>query len=151
MPLAPPQSDDFLELVRRSRQGRLKVFLGPAAGVGKTYRMLEEAHQLQRRGVDVVIGIIDAHGRPETDALLAGLPRAEVRRIAHRGVETVELDVEALKQRAPEVVLVDEVAHTNAPGSRNHKPTRTSSSSSGSAFTSTRPSTSSTLRASTTW
>jgi two-component system sensor histidine kinase KdpD len=115
------RSDEFLELVRRSRQGRLKVFLGPAAGVGKTYRMLQEAHQLKKRGVAVVIGVIDTHGREETAALLAGLPQVPLRRVEYRGVELSELDVDALKERAPEVALVDEVAHTNAPGSKNKK------------------------------
>ena len=115
------RSDDFLELVRRSRQGRLKVFLGPAAGVGKTYRMLEEAHQLVRRGVDVVIGVIDTHGRSETAALMAGLEQVPLRTVSYRGVELSELDVEAVIARAPEIALIDEVAHTNAPGSANKK------------------------------
>lgn len=115
------RSDEFLELVRRSRQGRLKVFLGPAAGVGKTYRMLQEAHQLKTRGVDVVIGVIDTHEREETAALLEGLPQVALRWIEYRGVELSELDVDALKERSPEVALVDEVAHTNAPGSKNKK------------------------------
>lgn len=118
---ARTRSDDFLELVRRSRQGRLKVFLGPAAGVGKTYRMLQEAHQLQQRGVDVVIGVIDTHGRPETAALMAGLEQVPLRTIQYRGVELTELDVDAVKKRAPEIALIDEVAHTNAPGSKNKK------------------------------
>jgi two-component system sensor histidine kinase KdpD len=115
------RSAEFLELVRRSRQGRLKVFLGPAAGVGKTYRMLQEAHALRRQGVDVVIGVIDTHGRPETDALVHGLPQVPLRRIEHRGVSLEELDVDAVIARAPEIVLVDEVAHTNAPGSRHRR------------------------------
>lgn len=113
--------EEFLELVRRSRQGRLKVFLGPAAGVGKTYRMLQEAHQLRERGVDVVLGVIDAHGRPETLQLTLGLPQVPLRKIAYRGVELLELDVDEVKRRAPEIVLVDEVAHTNAPGSLHKK------------------------------
>ena len=121
MPATHARSDDFLELVRRSRQGRLKVFLGPAAGVGKTYRMLQEAHQLKQRGVDVVIGVVDTHGRVETAALLEGLPQVPRRSIEYRGVELSELDVDALKERAPEIALVDEVAHTNAPGSKNKK------------------------------
>lgn len=115
------RSAEFLELVRRSRQGRLKVFLGPAAGVGKTYRMLQEAHALRSQGVDVVIGVIDSHGRPETEALVHGLPQVPLRRIEHRGVALAELDVDAVIARAPEIVLVDEVAHTNAPGSRHRR------------------------------
>jgi two-component system, OmpR family, sensor histidine kinase KdpD len=121
MPPVRTRSDDFLELVRRSRQGRLKVFLGPAAGVGKTYRMLQEAHQLKKRGVDVVIGVIDTHGRAETAALMDGLPQVPLRKVEYRGVELVELDVDAVKKRAPEIALVDELAHTNAPGSKNKK------------------------------
>lgn len=121
MPPAHARSDEFLELVRRSRQGRLKVFLGPAAGVGKTYRMLEEAQELRRRGVDVVIGVIDTHGREATAALVADLPRVPLRKVAYRGVELDELDVEAVIERAPEVALIDEAAHTNAPGSKNKK------------------------------
>lgn len=115
------RSDEFLELVRRSRQGRLKVFLGPAAGVGKTYRMLQEAHQLQKRGVDVAVGVIDTHGRQETAALMEGLPQVPLRKVEYRGVELEELDVDEVKKRAPEIALVDEVAHTNAPGSKNRK------------------------------
>lgn len=115
------RSNDFLELVRRSRQGRLKVFLGPAAGVGKTYRMLQEAHELHKRGVDVVIGAIETHGRPETAALLMGLEYVPPRKIEYRGVCLDEMDLDAVLARKPEVVVVDEVAHTNAPGSRYRK------------------------------
>lgn len=115
------RSAEFLELVRRSRQGRLKLFLGPAAGVGKTYRMLQEAHALCSQGVDVVIGVIDTHGRPDTEALVPGLPQVPLRRVEHRGVSLGELDVDAVIARAPEIVLVDEVAHTNAPGSRHRR------------------------------
>jgi two-component system sensor histidine kinase KdpD len=83
--------------------------------------MLQEAHQLRKRGVDVVIGVIDTHGREETAALLEGLPQVPLRRVEYHGVELSELDVDTLKERAPEVALVDEVAHTNAPGSKNRK------------------------------
>lgn len=121
MPPPPTRSDEFLELVRRSRQGRLKVFLGPAAGVGKTFRMLQEAHQLKKRGVDVVIGVIDTHGREDTAALMQGLDQVPRRTVAYRGVTLEELDVDAVKNRAPEIALIDEVAHTNAPGSKNKK------------------------------
>lgn len=113
--------EDFLEFVRRGRQGRLKVFLGPAPGVGKTYRMLQEARQLRDRGVDVVIGVVDAHDRLETARLTEGLPQVPLRSVAYRGVESFELDVEALKRRAPEVALVDEVARANAPGNLHKK------------------------------
>src|SRR6187200_2188072 len=88
------KTEEFLELVRRSRQGRLKVFLGPAAGVGKTYRMLQEAHQLRERGVDVVLGVIDAHGRAETLGLSQGLPQVPLRKLVFRDIELLELDVD---------------------------------------------------------
>jgi two-component system sensor histidine kinase KdpD len=113
--------EDFLELVERSKRGRLKLYLGFAAGVGKTYRMLEEAHALQRRGVDVVVGFVETHGRAETAALTEGLAEVPRRRIEYRGVAIDEMDVEAIIARAPQVALVDEVAHTNAPGSKNRK------------------------------
>lgn len=121
MPPDHARSDEFLELVRRARQGRLKIFLGPTAGVGKTYRMLQEAHQLRKRGVDVVIGVIDTHGREETVALTEGLEQVPMRVVEYRGVTLAELDVHAVKQRSPEIALIDEVAHTNAPGSKNKK------------------------------
>ena len=116
-----PRPEDFLELVQRARRGRLKLYIGFAAGVGKTYRMLEEAHALKARGVDVVLGFIETHGRPETAELLAGLEAVPRRKIEYRGVAIEELDVERVIARKPEVVLVDELAHTNAPGSRRRK------------------------------
>ena len=112
---------DFLELVERAKHGRLKVYLGFAAGVGKTYRMLEEAHALKRRGVDVVIGVVETHGRAETAALMEGLPAVPRRRFEYRGVMLEEMDVEAVVERRPQVVIVDEIAHTNVPGSKNRK------------------------------
>jgi len=111
--------EDFLELVERSRRGRLKVYIGFAAGVGKTYRMLEEAHALRRRGVDVVVGFVETHGRADTEALLAGLEIVPRRKVEYRGIEVEEMDLDAALVRKPRVALVDEVAHTNAPGSRN--------------------------------
>lgn len=115
------RAEDFLELVQRARRGRLKVYVGSAAGVGKTYRMLEEAHALQKRGVDVVVGIVETHGRSETAALLEGLTFMPRKKVEYRGVAVEELDLDALLERRPEVALIDEVAHTNAPGSRNAK------------------------------
>lgn len=111
--------EDFLELVERSRRGRLKVYIGFAAGVGKTYRMLEEAHALGRRGVDVVVAFVETHGRADTQALVAGLEVVPRRSVEYRGMEVEEMDLDAVLARAPRVALVDEVAHTNAPGSRN--------------------------------
>jgi two-component system sensor histidine kinase KdpD len=116
----PPPSH-FLSLIRQRQRGRLKIYLGFAAGVGKTYEMLQEAHRLKRQGVDVVIGVIETHGRAETKALLEGLDQVPRHRIEYHGVTLEELDLEALLARHPTVALVDELAHTNAPGSRNAK------------------------------
>ncbi|NTU60523.1 MAG: universal stress protein [Deltaproteobacteria bacterium] len=116
-----PSPQDFLELVHRSKQGRLKVYLGFAAGVGKTYRMLQEAHALAERGVDVVVAAVDTHGRPETAALLPGLEAVPPRRVEYRGVHIEEMDLDAVLARQPAIAIVDEVAHTNVPGSRNLK------------------------------
>ena len=118
---APRRPEDFLELVQRARRGRLKLYMGFAAGVGKTYRMLEEAHALRRRGVDVVVGFVETHGRSETAALLQGLEVVPRRRVEYRGVAVEELDVDAVIARKPAVAIVDELAHTNAPGSRRAK------------------------------
>jgi two-component system sensor histidine kinase KdpD len=116
-----PRPEDFLELVQRARRGRLKLYIGFAAGVGKTYRMLEEAHALRKRGVDVVIGFVETHGRAETAALLQGLEAVPRRRIEYRGVGVEELDVDAVLARRPAVAIIDELAHTNAPGSHRRK------------------------------
>src|SRR5215468_163388 len=113
--------EDFLELVERAKRGRLKVYIGPAAGVGKTYRMLEEAHALKKRGVDVVLGFIEPHGRAETAVLMDGLPSVPRKRIEYRGVTVEEMDVDAILARKPDVAIVDEIAHTNVPGSQNRK------------------------------
>jgi two-component system sensor histidine kinase KdpD len=102
-------------------RGRLKLYLGFAAGVGKTYRMLEEARVLRARGLDVVLGFVEPHGRAETEALLAGLEAAPRRRVAYRGVTVEEMDLEAIVERRPAVVVVDELAHTNVPGTRHRR------------------------------
>jgi two-component system sensor histidine kinase KdpD len=115
------QPDDFVELVRRTREGRLRIYFGAAVGVGKTYRMLHDAHELVRRGIDVVVGTVEAHDRSGTAALAAGLEAIPPRSIEHRGARFSELDLDAVKQRRPELVLIDEVAHTNAPGSVHRK------------------------------
>src|SRR5215510_2949730 len=116
-----PRAADFLELVERSKRGRLKVYIGFAAGVGKTYRMLEEAHELHKRGVDVVLAFIETHGRAETAGLIEGLEVIPRRRIEYRAVGVEEMDLDAVLARRPQVAIVDEVAHTNVPGSRNNK------------------------------
>lgn len=121
MTAAKARPEDFLELVRRAKRGRLKLYIGFAAGVGKTYRMLEEAHALRKRGVDAVVAYVETHGRAETQALVDGLDVIPRQRIAYRGVFVEELDLDAVLARRPEVAIVDEIAHTNAPGSRNRK------------------------------
>jgi two-component system, OmpR family, sensor histidine kinase KdpD len=120
-PAAKPRPEDFLELVERSKRGRLKLYIGFAAGVGKTYRMLEEAHALKRRGVDIVIGFIETHGRAETAALMEGLELVPRRRVEYRGVEVEEMSLNNILKRNPAVAIVDELPHTNVPGSRNRK------------------------------
>ena len=116
-----PQAGDFLELVERAKRGKLKLYIGFAAGVGKTFRMLEEARSLRQRGVDVVVGYIETHGRPETEVLLEGLEVLPRRKEEYRGIFVDEMDLAAVLARAPQVVIVDEVPHTNVPGSRNAK------------------------------
>ena len=116
-----PRAEDFLELVQRARRGGLKLYIGFAAGVGKTYRMLEEARALQQRGVDVVLGYIESHGRAETEALVDGLEVIPRRRIEYRGVPVEEMDLDAILARKPELCVVDEVPHTNAPDSKHKK------------------------------
>lgn len=115
------RAEDFLELVQRTRRGGLKLYIGFAAGVGKTYRMLEEAHALARRGVDVVLGFVETHGRADTEALVAGLEVVPRKAVAYRGVTVEELDLDAVLARKPEVCVIDEIPHTNAPGSRHKK------------------------------
>jgi two-component system, OmpR family, sensor histidine kinase KdpD len=113
--------DTFLRLIRRASHGHLKIFLGYCAGVGKTYRMLEEGHRLQKEGIDVVVGLVETHGRPETESLLAGLETVPRLRQDYRGIGVDEMNLPAILARKPQVVLVDELAHTNVPGSSNAK------------------------------
>ncbi|MCF0247011.1 MAG: two-component sensor histidine kinase, partial [Synergistes sp.] len=101
--------------------GRLEIFFGYAAGVGKTYAMLEAAHALQKNGVDVVVGYIEPHSRPKTAALLEGLEILPPLKVEKNGVTTNEFDLDAALARNPEVILVDELAHTNAEGCRHKK------------------------------
>ena len=132
-------------------RGRYRILLGMAAGVGKTYRMLQEGRQAQSEGKDVVIGYLEPHDRPQTAALAEGLEVVPRLRLEHGSLEVEEMDVDAVIRRSPEIALVDELAHTNAPGSRaTRSATRTSTRSSTPGSTSSRPSTSSTSRASTT-
>ena len=111
----------FLELIRQSRRGKFKIYIGMSAGVGKTFRMLQEAQTLLRNGVDVKIGYIETHNRKETHDLLDGLPVIPRRKLFYKGKELDEMDMQAILNLHPEVVIVDELAHTNIEGSKNEK------------------------------
>jgi len=102
-------------------RGRLRIYLGAAPGVGKTFAMLNEAHRRLDRGTDVVVGLVEVHGRAKTTAALAGLEIVPRRAAEYREATFTEMDVDAVLARRPEVALVDELAHTNIPGSRNEK------------------------------
>ncbi len=102
-------------------RGTLRIYLGAAPGVGKTFAVLGEAHRRAARGADVVVGLVETHGRPRTAEQLEGLEVLPRTTVPHRGVALGELDVDAVLRRRPEVVVVDELAHTNSPGSRNAK------------------------------
>ena len=118
---ARPSPDALLAEAQREVRGRLKIFLGAAPGVGKTYEMLTSARRLARDGTDVVVGLVETHGRRETAALLAGLEILPRRRFVHRGRDIEEMDLDGLLKRRPALALVDELAHDNAPGSRHPK------------------------------
>jgi two-component system sensor histidine kinase KdpD len=121
MPDRDKNIEHFIELIRQSRRGKFKIYIGMSAGVGKTFRMLQEAHTLLRNGVDVKIGYIETHNRKETHVLLEGLPVIPRRKLFYKGKELEELDVQAVLNLHPEVVIVDELAHTNIEGSKNEK------------------------------
>lgn len=114
-------AEHFLSLIKKSRKGKFKLYIGMSAGVGKTYRMLQEAHTLLRNGIDVKIGYIETHNRAETAVLLDGLPVIPRRKLFYKGKELEELDVQAVINLRPEVVIVDELAHSNIEGSKNEK------------------------------
>lgn len=120
-PSTRPTADDFLAIIRRQQAGKLKIYLGPCPGVGKTYSMLVEGNRLKRRGADVVIGYVEPHERPETSAQIGDLEIIPPRITSYHGITLHEMDVEAVIARKPTVALVDELAHTNAPDSRNRK------------------------------
>ncbi|MGS0747853.1 sensor protein KdpD [Halpernia sp. GG3] len=114
-------AEHFLELIKRSKRGKFKIYIGMSAGVGKSYRMLQEAHSLLSNGIDVKIAYIETHNRKETVALLDGLPVIPRRKLFYKGKELEELDFQAVINIQPEVVIVDELAHTNIEGSKNEK------------------------------
>ncbi|MEI7933604.1 MAG: PTS sugar transporter subunit IIA [Chlorobiaceae bacterium] len=115
------RADSFLHLIQRSQRGKLKIYLGYCAGVGKTWQMLQEARRLKDKGIDAVVGLVETHNRKETEALLSGLEIIPRKSLLYRGIEITEMDVDAVLQRHPAVVLVDELAHTNVPGNRNSR------------------------------
>lgn len=113
--------EDFFTLLQKANRGRLKIYTGPVAGVGKTYRMIEEAHALKLQGADVVLAYIETHSRKKPQALLTGLEIIPRKEYGYRGVILEEMDLDAVLQRKPQIAIVDEVAHTNAPLCRNQK------------------------------
>lgn len=114
-------AEEFLHLINSSKRGKLKIYIGMSAGVGKTYRMLQEAHVLLQNGIDVKIGYVETHNRKETHDLLKGLPVIPRRKLFYKGKELDELDVPAIIVLRPEIVIIDELAHTNIEGSKNKK------------------------------
>ncbi|MFW2137177.1 sensor protein KdpD [Chryseobacterium sp. TY4] len=114
-------AEEFLDLIKKSRRGKFKIYIGMSAGVGKTYRMLQEAHSLLANNIDVKIAYIETHNRKETHALLEGLPMIARRKLFYKGKELEELDVATVINMHPEVVIVDELAHTNIEASKNEK------------------------------
>src|SRR5512143_942690 len=120
-----PDPDQLLQRVReaeeRKREGQLKIFFGAAPGVGKTYAMLEAAHQKRAEGVNVLVGLVETHGRRETEALLEGLEVLPRRNVEYRGALLKEFDLDLALSRKPPLILVDDLAHTNTAGSRHKK------------------------------
>jgi two-component system sensor histidine kinase KdpD len=116
-----PTPDEILQRLQQLRRGRLKIYLGAAPGVGKTYTMLADAQEQRARGVDVVVGVVDCHARPATEAMIGDLPVLPTKSVDYHGLTLQELDVDAVRARDPDLVLIDELAHTNAPGSTHIK------------------------------
>src|SRR5262245_1540351 len=116
-----PSPDALLQQAAKESRGRLKIFLGAAPGVGKTYEMLTTAQAKRREGLDIVVGVVETHGRKETEALLEGLEVVPRRMVEYKGHHLHEMDIDAILVRRPKLALVDELAHTNAPGSRHPK------------------------------
>jgi len=119
--MAEDKALSFLRLIRRAQRGKLKIYLGYGAGVGKTWQMLQEGRRLKEEGIDIVVGLVETHGRVETGNLLEGLEVVPRRQVQYRGIILEEMDLDAVLARHPEVALVDELAHSNVPGSKNPK------------------------------
>ena len=115
------EANKWLQKLQQDKKGKLKIYIGMSAGVGKTYRMLQEAHTLLQNGVNVKVGYVETHNRKETQALIEGLPVLPRRQVFYKGKQLDELDVQAILLLQPKVVIVDELAHTNIPGSKNEK------------------------------
>lgn len=113
-----PSPESLLAKLKEGERASLRVYIGAAPGVGKTYQMLEDAHQLKREGVDIVVGIVEPHGREATRAMIGDLECVPMRRIEYKGVVIEEMDLDAVIARRPAVAIVDELAHTNIPGSK---------------------------------
>lgn len=121
MPEQEKNAEQFLNLIRQSRKGKFKIYIGMSAGVGKTFRMLQESHTLLKNGVDLKIGYIETHNRKETQELMEGLPEIPRRKLFYKGKSLEEMDLQAILNLHPEVVVIDELAHTNIEGSKNEK------------------------------
>ena len=121
MPEQRPTADALLARIKEQDHARLRIYVGAAPGVGKTYEMLQEAHALRSRGLDVVVGYVETYGRRDTEAQIRDLEVIPRRKIEYRGVTMEEMDVEAIVRRKPQVCVVDELAHTNVPGSQHAK------------------------------
>lgn len=119
--MAEQEANKWLERIQQEKKGKLKIYIGMSAGVGKSYRMLQDAHNLLKNGVNVKVGYVETHGRKETEALVEGLPVIPRRKVFYKGKELDELDVQAILLLQPDVVVIDELAHTNIPGSKNEK------------------------------
>ena len=113
--------EEYLEYIRQQNRGKLKLYVGAAPGVGKSYKMLFDAREMKKDGIDIVIGLIETHGRKETEEAIANLEKVPLKEIQYKGKVFYELDVEGIKKRAPQVVVVDELAHSNVPGSKHKK------------------------------
>src|SRR3984893_19076568 len=121
MPDTPTTAESLLARAKEEGRARLRVYIGAAPGVGKSFQMLEDAHELKRQGMDVVVGFVEAHGRADTLAQIRDLEQVPLRYMEYRGVTLPEMDLDAILARRPAIAIVDELAHTNAPGSTHQK------------------------------